>query len=151
MTAAECLRDAAQLETMAQQIYRGLAERYADRPELRDLFTALSEEEALHAERIRKLSHEARQALDVETGERIGQMLRDLERELSELAEVAARPGDRPEDILLRVVEFESRFAVVHAEHLAEALSPESRLLFLSLSRQDRHHVEMIEQVLRLE
>ncbi len=152
MTPKECLEAAARIEVLVQTIYGGLASRYADRPALRDLFLRLAAEEEQHAYRIRTLSrHDVQAAWDDGTAANLPALLGAMEAELASMAaEEAEGPGSgSPRSILLRVIDFESRFASIHAEYLARSVEPGVQGLFSALAMQDRHHMELLEQALQ--
>jgi hypothetical protein len=73
-----------------------------------------------------------------------------MEAELVSLAaERAEGPaGGNPRSILLRVIDFESRFASIHAEYLTQSVEPGVQGLFSALAMQDRHHMELLERAL---
>jgi rubrerythrin len=151
MTTKECLEAAARIEVLVQTIYGGLASRYADQAELRDLFLRLAAEEEQHAYRIRTLArHDAQPAWDDGTAAHLPALLGAMEAELVTMAaERAGSPGGDPRSILLRVIDFESRFASIHAEYLARSVEPGVQGLFSALAMQDRHHMELLEQALQ--
>ncbi len=150
MSAREALDVASRLELQARSLYTLLADRLADRSDLRRLVLQLADEEQQHAYRIQALARSGGDIpWDEATDGRIETLLRSMETELATiLAAVTQVPGEVPDDILVRVVGFENRFARIHAEHLAEVVSPGMRSLFASLAREDRLHVEMLEEAL---
>lgn len=152
MTTRECLEAAARIEVLVQELYTSLAERYDDRSELRDLFRRLAAEEEQHAYRIRTLARHdpGAPAWDEQTLSPMAGLLGAMESELIALGEEEAgrREATDPRGILLRVIDFEGRFASIHAEHLARGLEPGVQGLFSALARQDQLHQQLLEQAL---
>ncbi len=139
------------MEVLAQDVYSALAIRYGDRPDLLDLFSGLAVEEEQHANRVRALAqHRTNQDLSGAVLARIVGTLKAMETELVALMEVGAdgRALDAPDEILRKVIDFECRFAPIHAEYLAQVFAPGMQSLFSALARQDRIHVELLRQAL---
>lgn len=155
MNASQILRSAARIESMAGDLYAGLAVTFAHQPFLREMFELLAQEEAQHAMRIRLLDrHHGRAPWSDEELERFQRELDELAKELEAVRELAgAAAGARNVGGLLqRLTAMETRFGSIHAEELARSAAPEVRKLFASLATQDVKHSEMIEkaQVLAL-
>ena len=151
MTPVECLEEAARMEVLAQDVYSALAIRYGDRPDLRELFSGLAVEEEQHANRVRALAqHRTNQDLSAAVLARLTRTLKAMETELFALMEVGSdgRALDAPDEILRKVIDFEYRFAPIHAEYLAQIFAPGMQSLFSALARQDRNHVELLKQAL---
>ena len=151
MTPVECLEAVARMEVLAQDMYSALAIRYGDRPDLRELFSALALDEEHHADRIRALAqHQTNQDLSDATRARITATLEAMQAELVALMEVGAdgRALAAPGEILRKVIDFEKRFESIHAEYLAPDFAPGMQGLFSSLARQDRRHIELLKQAL---
>jgi len=151
MTPVECLEEAARMEVLAQDVYSALAIRYGDRPDLRELFSGLAVEEEQHANRVRALAqHRTNQDLSAAVLARLTRTLKAMETELFALMEVGSdgRALDAPDEILRKVIDFECRFAPIHAEYLAQVFAPGMQSLFSALARQDRNHVELLKQAL---
>jgi rubrerythrin len=149
MNASQILRSAARIESMAQELYAGLAVTFAHQPFLREMFEQLAREEAQHAMRIRLLDrHHGRAPWSDEELERFQLELDGMVQELEAVRELAgAAAGARNVSALLRrLTEMEARFGSIHAEELAQSASPEVRALFASLATQDVKHSEMIEK-----
>jgi rubrerythrin len=148
MTTYECFQSAARIETLAQELYAGLAESFAGRPHLRQLFAQLSEEEEQHAHRVKLLSrHQGRTPWAAEAMGRIAESLEGMAAEVESMKADFTRPGRvaDPGEVLRRVVELERRFGSIHAEQLARSADPEVAKLFSVLAAQDARHRALIE------
>jgi rubrerythrin len=150
-TTAQCFRSAERVEMLAQELYAALAEAFADRPALRDLFRRLSAEEAQHALRIRLLEKHGGKA--AWAPEELGTLCDDLRAMAEEVASMKAefgRPGGPPpaDVVLRRVSGMERTFGALHAEELARSAEPEVRALFESLARQDAAHLALLRREL---
>jgi rubrerythrin len=128
MTSYECFQGAARIESLAKEMYAGLAEKFAGRPYLRHLFTQLSAEEEQHALRI---------------SGRLGVMAAEIESMKAEFAkkDSAIDAGE----IMRQVVDLERRFGAIHAQELARCADPEVQVLFAALAQQDARHQALIE------
>jgi hypothetical protein len=151
MTAERCFRSAERVEMLAQELYAGLADAFAARPPLRDLFRRLAAEEAQHALRIRLLERHRGKA--PWAPEVVGAICADLDGMTAEITAMKAdlgRPGEPPpaDEVLRRVAAMERRFGRLHAEELARSAEPEVRVLFESLARQDATHQALIRREL---
>jgi rubrerythrin len=144
----ECFRGAARIETLAQEMYTGLAERFSGRPYLSHLFTQMAAEEGQHAMRIWLLArHQGATAWAADAATRISAGLEDIVKEIESMKAEFSRPGatDDPGDVLRRIVEMERRFGSFHAEQLARSADPDVHKLFSSLAEQDARHRAIIE------
>ena len=149
MNASECLRAAARIESMAQDLYGELAVAFAHHPHLREMFERLASEEAQHAMRIRLLERHHGRAPWSEA--ELQHFKVELDAMLAEIEAVrklagSAIGGRRVGGLLRRLTEMESRFASIHAEELAKSASPEVRKLFASLAAQDARQSEMLQK-----
>jgi rubrerythrin len=148
MNSQECFQTAARIESLAQEMYAGLAETFTGSPYLRQLFSQLSAEEGQHALRIRLLArHQGHAPWAAEAVEGISGSLGDLVAEISSMKADFAKPeraGD-PGEVLRRVVDMERRFGTVHAEKLAHSADVEVASLFSVLAAQDARHRAIIE------
>jgi rubrerythrin len=151
MTNQECFETAIRIETMFRDVYAGLAERYADSPLLRDMFTRLAAEEEQHAQRILLMSrHRADAQWSEEARARIARDLDSVSTALMLMAIEFRSAAGRPDaaEVLERVIDLEHRCGAVHAESLARCLDPEVQGFFHALARQDDNHRELLESVL---
>jgi rubrerythrin len=148
MTTYECFQGAARIETLAQELYAGLAESFGGRPYLRQLFAQLSEEEGQHARRVQLLSrHQGKAPWAVEAMGRIAESLEGMAAEVESMKADFIQPGKvaEPGEVLRRVVELERRYGSIHAEQLARSGDPEVAKLFSALAAQDGRHRALIE------
>jgi rubrerythrin len=150
-TVMQCLGAATRIESLAQELYTGLATTFQHQPFLRQLFERLAAEEGQHAMRIRLLSgHGGRVAWPQETLDRIGADLDAVSSEVAmcrgEFRTLAPSADARP--VLRRLADMERRFTSIHAEELAKCGDPDVQRLFASLATQDVQHRELIEQAL---
>jgi rubrerythrin len=148
MTSYECFQGAARIESLAQEMYAGLAEKFAGRPYLRHPFTQLSNEEEQHALRILLLArHQGKASWTADALERIsgrlGVMAAEIESMKTEFAkqDAAIDPGE----IMRRVVDLERRFGTIHAQELAKCPDLQVQKLFSALAQQDARHQALIE------
>jgi rubrerythrin len=144
----ECFRDAARIETLAQELYARLAAIFEGRPYLRHLFAQLAVEEGQHAMRIALLArHQGRSPWAAEAMDRISADLGDMAREIEAMKAEFAKAGSAndPGEVLRRVVEMERRFGSIHAEELSHSADPAVQKLFTSLAEQDARHRAIIE------
>ncbi len=151
MTVAQCLRSAERMEMLAQELYAGLADAFATRPALRDLFRRLSAEEAQHALRIRLLErHRGKAPWAPGMAGAICEDLQGMAEEIASMKADFGGPGGPPaaDEVLRRVAAMERSFGRVHAEELARSAEPEVRALFESLARQDATHQALIRREL---
>lgn len=151
MTVAQCFRAAERVEMLAQGLYAALAEVFAARPGLRDLFRRLSAEEEQHALRIRLLEKHRGKA--PWAPEMLGVLCDDLQGMTAEIAAMKVdfcRPGGPPPAgvVLRRVAGMERAFGALHAEELARSAEPEVRALYESLALQDATHQALIRREL---
>lgn len=150
-TAAQCLGSAIRIESLAQELYAGLAASFFHQPYLRGLFERLAAEEAQHAMRIRLLErHQGRTPWPQEMVERVSA---DLDAVAVELAAMKASfrglaSGADARPVLRRLAEMEVRFGSIHAEELARSAEPEIQKLFGTLAEQDARHHELIRNAL---
>jgi rubrerythrin len=148
MTSYECFQGAARIELLAQEMYAGLAEKFAGHPYLRQLFSQLSSEEEQHALRILLLArHQGNAAWTADAMERIsgrlGVMAAEIESMKAEFAKRDAAPD--PGEIMRRVVDLERRFGAIHAQELAKWPDLQVQKLFSALAQQDARHQALIE------
>jgi len=151
-TAAQCLRGAMRIETLAQELYAGLATTYVHEPWLHDLFEQLAAEEGQHAMRIRLLDRHQGQA--PWPAEMVTRVCADLDAMAEAIAamKVEFRKPSVTADaagVLGRLVELEMRFGSVHAEALARTTEPAVQKLFSSLALQDSRHRELIKKAMQ--
>jgi rubrerythrin len=151
MTPGACLESAARLELQARDLYRTLALRYVERTDLHDLFSALAEEEALHAQRLVNLAgRPLRAGWDDSRQVHIAGQMAAMEAEaVAMVVRSSGRKPDHPHHILRWVVDFERRFSLVHAEELAPLFAPEARDLFLFLATEDERHRALLDEARR--
>jgi rubrerythrin len=147
-TTHECFQKAARIESLAQDLYAGLAETFAGRPYLRNLFARLAEEEAQHERRIWLLArHQGRSPWAAEAVSKacveLGSMIEAIESTKAEVTGPGANAD--PGMVLTRVIDMERRFGSVHAEQLARSGDPEVARLFSALALQDARHRALIE------
>ncbi len=148
VTPRDCLDRAARIERLAQALYSTLAERTRHWPLLQQLFARLAAEEEQHALRILALSRQdLSEGWDAARAREVVESLGAMEAELERItAEVVGNPALRDSAGILALVSgFESRFATLHAEELAQLFAPEVRRLFAALAAQDLQHVELLE------
>lgn len=150
-TVTQCLGSAVRIESLAQELYAGLATTFQHQPYLRDLFTQLAAEEGQHAMRIRLLDrHQGKAPWPQEALDRISADLDAVERELAAMQAsfrtLASAADARP--VLRRLAGMEERFGSIHAEELARSAEPDVQKLFASLSQQDVRHRELIQRAL---
>jgi rubrerythrin len=150
-TAAQCLRSAMRMETLAQELYAGLATTYSHQPWLRDLFEQLAAEEGQHAMRIRLLDrHQGQAPWPPEMVLRVWADLDAMSEAIAAMKVEFRKPSvtvDAP-GVLQRLVDMELRFGSVHAEELARSTEPAIQKLFSSLAVQDSRHRELIKKAL---
>jgi hypothetical protein len=147
MTSYECFQGAARIESLAKEMYAGLADRFAGRPYLRHLFAQLSAEEE-HAMRIWLLArHQGKAPWTAAAMERISESLGLMAAEIESMkAEFAKKESAiDPGEIMRRVVDLERRFGAIHAQELARCADPEVQMLFAALALQDARHQALIE------
>ncbi len=150
-TAAQCLSAAIRIETLAQDLYAGLAVTYQHQPFLRDLFERLAAEEAQHAMRIRLLErHLGGATWAPQDLARISGDLDAMAAEMTAMKEGfrALAPGADARGVLTRLAKLETRFGSVHAEELARSANPEVHKLFAALATQDGRHRDFIQRTL---
>jgi rubrerythrin len=150
-TAMQCLGSAIRIESLAQELYAGLAATFEHQPYLRELFTQLAAEEGQHAMRIRLLErHQGRAPWPQETIERISADLDAVQEEMAAMKAsfrmLSAAADARP--VLRRLADMEERFGSIHAEELARSSEPAIQKLFGALSTQDARHQELIQKAL---
>lgn len=146
-TVTQILGAATRIESLAQEIYSGLAITFEHQPFLKELFAQLAAEEGQHAMRIRLLERHAGKApWPAGELERIGS---DLEALAAEIAEKQAsfrklHAGSDARGVLRSLADMELRFGSVHAEELARSGDPAVQKLFVALAQQDDRHRELI-------
>jgi rubrerythrin len=150
-TAMQILGAATRIESLAQEIYAGLAVTFEHQPYLKELFGKLAAEEGQHAMRIRLLDRHAGKApWSAEERERIGSDLDALAAEITEkqasFRKLHAASDAR--EVLASLAEMELRFGSVHAEELARSGDGEVQKLFGALAQQDDRHRELIARAL---
>jgi rubrerythrin len=148
MTSYECFQGAARIESLAKEMYAGLAEKFAGRPYLRHLFTQLSAEEEQHALRILLLArHQGKAPWTADALERISGRLGVMAAEIESMKAEFARKDSAvdPGEIMRQVVDLERRFGAIHAQELARCADPEVQVLFAALAQQDARHQALIE------
>jgi rubrerythrin len=153
-TAAQCLGAATRIESLAQDLYAGLAETFRHQPYLRELFTQLAAEEGQHAMRIRLLDrHQGKAPWPQETVERVSADLDAVEEEMvamtASFRTLSLAADARP--VLRRLASMEERFGSLHAEELARSSEPDIQKLFAALAQQDGRHRELIQRALERE
>jgi rubrerythrin len=150
-TATQILGAATRIESLAQDIYTGLAVTFEHQPFLKELFGKLATEEGQHAMRIRLLDRHAGKApWPADKLERIGADLDALAAEIT-VKQASFRKLHAASDareVLRSLVEMELRFGSVHAEELARSGDPEVQKLFGALAQQDDRHRELIARAL---
>ena len=148
MTTYECFQGAARIESLAQEMYAGLAEKFTESPYLRQLFAQLSAEEGQHALRLWLLArHQGRSPWAAEAVAGISGSLGDMAAEITSMKADFSRPEQvaDPGEVLRRIVDMERRFGLIHAERLAQSADPEVAALFSVLAEQDARHRALIE------
>jgi rubrerythrin len=150
-TVMQCLGAATRIESLAQELYAGLAATYQHQPFLRQLFEQLAAEEGQHAMRIRLLSgHGGKVAWPQEMLDRVSADLDAISSEMAmhreEFRSLAPASDARP--TLSKLADMERRFGSVHAEKLAVCGDPDVQRLFSALATQDAQHRELIERAL---
>jgi rubrerythrin len=141
----QLLEKAVQVELVAEQLYRALAERFAG--DAKALFRRLADEEGQHAARIRLLA--ARYLQDRRLMPSLDSDLSLLDRLLREAEEAlgvalgGAWDGDAPA-ARAAAVELERRFCMVHAQVLSGDGHPELRAFFDQLALQDKAHHDLL-------
>lgn len=151
-TVMQCLGAATRIESLAQELYAGLATTYQHQPFLRELFVRLAAEEGQHAMRIRLLSgHGGRVAWPQDMLDRVCADLDAVSAEMAERREEfrGLAPGSDARPVLRKLAEMEKRFGSIHAEELARCGEPDVQRLFAALGKQDAQHRELIERALR--
>ena len=146
-TASQCLRAAERVETLAQELYSGLAETFAAEPGLAQLFLRLAAEEGQHVMRIRLLHRTgAKSAWPPEVVERACADLETMAAEIDAMrGEFARLPSPRDSgSVLERLVSMEDRFHSIHAQELARCAVPEVERLFAALASQDGAHQALL-------
>jgi rubrerythrin len=144
----ECFQRAARIETLAQELYAGLAETYVGRPHLRDLFAQLAEEERQHALRIWLLArHQGNSPWAAEAVGKIVAGLSDMAVELESMRDDFEKGGEVPDPgaVLARIVDVERRFGFIHADQMARTGDAAVSGLFTALASQDARHQALIE------
>jgi rubrerythrin len=150
-TATQCLGAATRIESLAQELYAGLAVTFQHQPYLRELFAQLAAEEGQHAMRIRLLDrHQGKAPWPSEAIDRISADLDAVEEELTAMKASfrTLSPAADARIVLRRLGVMEERFGSIHAEELARSAAPEVHKLFASLSQQDVRHRELIQKAL---
>jgi rubrerythrin len=146
-TLQEQLDLAVQIENVAGRIYAVLAERFADEPEARALFTRLEQEEQQHALRIEMLGTTLARRPELQR-----QLVLDVEKlqralkEGEDVARLLAEPRPRiPLDRARRLAaQLEEKFSGVHAEQITSCSEPSLRELFSIFVAQDRGHAALL-------
>jgi len=139
-TAMQCLGAATRIESLAQELYSGLATTFQHQPYLRELFTQLAAEEGQHAMRIRLLErHQGKAPWPQETIDRVSADLDAVQEQMTAMKESFR---------MLSLVA-DARPVLRHlAEELARSSEPEIQKLFGSLAQQDSRHRELIQKAL---
>ena len=150
-TAMQCLGAATRIESLAQELYSGLATTFQHQPYLRELFTQLAAEEGQHAMRIRLLErHQGKAPWPQETIDRVSADLDAVQEQMTAMKEsfrmLSLVADARP--VLRHLATLEERFGTIHAEELARSSEPEIQKLFGSLAQQDSRHRELIQKAL---
>lgn len=153
-TAAQCLGAATRIETLAQELYDGLATTFQHQPYLRELFKQLAAEEGQHAMRIRLLErHQGKAPWPQETIDRVSADLDAVEAEMAAMKAsfraLSLAADARP--VLRSLASLEERFTSLHAEELARSSEPDIQKLFAALAQQDGRHRELIQKALERE
>lgn len=150
-TVTQCLGAATRIESLAQELYAGLATTFQHQPYLRDLFSQLAAEEGQHAMRIRLLErHQGRAPWPPDAIDRISA---DLDAVGEELVAMKASfrtlsPAADARTVLRHLAGMEERFGSIHAEELARSSEPDVQNLFAALAQQDVRHRELIQRAL---
>ena len=147
-SAYRLFKSAEQLETLAGDVYRLLALRFANDEMACNLFRRLAEEEDQHALRIRLLFAQYRS--DPRLFEApLGDAAPDVEALVREMELVragleAGKWGLDLDEVQRHLGFLEDRCAEVHAHLLAQGARPEVRKFFEELARQDREHQRLL-------
>jgi rubrerythrin len=150
-TVLQCLGAATRIESLAQDLYAGLAVNYQHQPLLRELFDRLAAEEGQHAMRIRLLTgHGGKVSWPQDVLDRISTDLDAISSEIAVRAEEYRKlsPASDARPVLRQLADMERRFGSVHAEELAKVADPDVQRLFAALAKQDGLHRELIVRAL---
>jgi len=144
------LDKAAQIETLAGELYRLMAARLPAGSSAQVVLSRLADEEEEHARRIAMLRDAFLRQPDAFCAERFNlpgadELIEDgltLQRLLSD-------PGSTfsPNEARRFMIEQERRFGVAHAQALSADASPMIARFFASLAKQDEVHVRVLEQL----
>ncbi len=138
---------AERIELLSADIYRALAERFADDAEARMLFQRLEEEEIQHANRIRLMAvrylHDLRLFGKADLSAlRLEEIFEEGQRALWSIAR-----GEWGTDLAFvkrAVAELEAKFSAAHAHILSQTADPAVREFFEKLAQQDEAHHQLL-------
>ena len=144
--------NAERLELLAAEMYRLLAERFAAREPVRELFARLGAEEIQHASRVRLLAAQYRNdpwlfggAVLFEGTPDPAAMLRDLEGDVRALE--AGAWGNDLSQVRGRILEHERRCVSFHTQFMVAGAPPAIASFFEELARQDEEHERLLGQL----
>jgi rubrerythrin len=140
------------LELLAAEMYRLLAERFADKEAVRAVFWRLHQEEIQHATRVRLLAAQYRHDSGLFASAALFQGVPDPQQLVGEVEdavrglESGAWGGDLRQ-VRARVLEMERRCVSLHSQFLVAGAPPEIASFFEELARQDEEHERLLAEL----